>query len=79
MPKRNYMKMKSIHIRKDESVMEAIEAVMPKPYWIHHTREDARSVKGFIWLPECECSVCGYTSSMAKPVCPHCGAKLEGR
>ncbi|MBR2991407.1 MAG: hypothetical protein IKF51_08145 [Solobacterium sp.] len=77
MSKRNYMKMKSIRIRKDESVLDAIENAMPKPHWIHHTKEDPHSVTGIYYLPECECSQCGFTVGFEKPVCPHCGAKMD--
>ncbi len=75
MAKRNYMKLKSVKIRKDDNVLDAIEAVIP--HWIHHKREDAASVSGFYWLPECECSECGFVVNMEKPVCPHCGANMR--
>lgn len=46
------------------------------PHWIHHTVKDLSSIDGIFYLPECECSVCGYVSNMEKDVCPHCGSKM---
>lgn len=48
-------------------------------YWIHHTKQDAASVSGFLYLPECDCSNCHGTVGVEKPVCPFCGALMDGQ
>ncbi len=46
-------------------------------YWIHHARKTESTVTGYIFLPKCDCSNCGYTSTMEKSVCPSCGAAMD--
>jgi rubrerythrin len=70
---------KGIRIQKGESALDAMRDVIP--HWIHDIREDPSSVKGFVYLRTCTCSVCGYKASFEKPFCPHCKAvmnKLRG-
>jgi hypothetical protein len=46
-------------------------------YWIHHRTESDDAVGGFFYTRECDCSVCGKTSNLEKPVCPYCGAIMD--
>ena len=46
-------------------------------FWIHEKIDDEESVTGYYYLPQCHCSNCGHLSSYEKPVCPHCGAKMD--
>lgn len=71
----NNIRKKGIRVGKGESTMEAMKDAIP--HWIHDKREDPSSVTGFIYLPGCTCSSCGYHSNMEKPVCPHCGARMS--
>ena len=72
---KGFHKRKGVRIKKDQSALEAIRGSMP--HWIHHTRPDENSVTGFVYLPQCDCSECGYTANMEKPTCPRCGAKMN--
>jgi len=76
MNNKTHLKSKGIRIKKNQSTLDAIREGIP--HWIHHTREDASSLTGVIYLPQCDCSECGFTVSFEKPVCPHCGAKMSG-
>ncbi len=46
-------------------------------YWIHHKKEAPESVKGYFYLPECNCSNCGAEVNREKTVCPHCMALMD--
>ena len=46
-------------------------------FWLHHIRKSKSSVNGFFYLPECDCSVCGCTMRMEKPICPNCKAIMD--
>ena len=46
-------------------------------FWLHHIRNSKSSINGFFYLPECDCSVCGTTMRMEKPVCPNCKAVMD--
>lgn len=48
-------------------------------YWIHKKREDKNSVNGYIYLPGCKCSNCGYEANIEKPICPHCQAVMDAQ
>ena len=48
-------------------------------YWIHKTREDKNSMSGFVYLPQCSCSNCGYESNFEKAVCPHCQVLMDAK
>lgn len=63
-----------VRIGRDESAFEAIQKAMP--HWIHKTKEDPDSLTGFLYLPACTCSACGFEVRMEKERCPHCGAKM---
>ncbi|HCK88353.1 MAG TPA: hypothetical protein DHW39_06050 [Erysipelotrichaceae bacterium] len=66
-----------IRIGKNDSAYEAIMDAMP--HWIHKTKEDASSLTGFLYLPQCSCSVCGFEVSFERERCPHCGVKMTRR
>lgn len=51
-------------------------SVNTAPHWIHHTRKDENVIGGVVYLPQCDCSECGFTVNMEKAVCPHCGAVM---
>ena len=61
----------------NDSALDAIHEAMP--HWIHHKREDSTYMGGVVYLPACDCSVCGYTVSSEKEKCPHCGSKMVER
>lgn len=65
---------KGIKIKKGEKAIDALRSGVP--HWIHHTVKDDRFVDGVMYLPQCDCSECGYTCNQEKKVCPHCGAKM---
>lgn len=52
-------------------------AIEQHAYWIHHTKEDKTAVKGFIYLPQCKCSNCGYEANIEKETCPNCHAVMD--
>lgn len=45
--------------------------------WIHKRVQNAESVTGYFILPECKCSLCGYSSTFEKERCPHCKAIMD--
>ncbi len=73
--KNQQLKKKGVHVGRNESAYEALKKSVP--HWIHHTVKDPSYVGGIKYLPECDCSECGYTSSTEHDVCPHCGAKMH--
>ena len=60
-----------------EPPVKEISVFMEPPHWVHHTKTDDSVVGGIIYLPQCDCSVCGFTVNMEKKICPHCGSKME--
>ncbi len=46
-------------------------------YWIHHRRHSESYARGYYSLPVCDCSACGYTAGIEKPVCPSCRAVMD--
>ncbi|MBR4446102.1 MAG: hypothetical protein IKS37_09460 [Solobacterium sp.] len=66
---------KGVKVRKGQSVMEALEAVVP--HWEHEKIEDPSYVLGYRYARNCRCSVCGYESSFEKPECPRCRKKMK--
>lgn len=60
-----------------EEPAKEVSVFMEPPHWIHHTKTDESVVGGIIYLPQCDCSVCGFTVNMEKKICPHCGSKME--
>ena len=68
------MKQGGIRIGRKESSLEVIRDAMP--HWIHKTKEDPASLSGFLYLPQCSCSVCGFEMNYEKEFCPHCGTKM---
>jgi uncharacterized OB-fold protein len=46
-------------------------------YWIHDRKEEDSSMTGYLYLPSCKCSNCGYHSTMEKKVCPECGCLMD--
>lgn len=64
-----------VKVGKNDSVLEALQNSLP--HWIHHTVEDPKYFGGVKYLPTCDCSVCGFTSQMEHPTCPHCGAEMN--
>ena len=46
-------------------------------YWIHHAYQTDETISGYIYLPKCDCSNCGYTSSMEKSICPSCQSIMD--
>ncbi len=71
------VKRKGARVGANDSALDAIHEAMP--HWIHHTRENASYVNGIMYLPQCDCSVCGYTVNNEKERCPHCGVKMVSR
>ncbi|MBE6128205.1 MAG: hypothetical protein E7185_02910 [Erysipelotrichaceae bacterium] len=65
---------KGLRIDKNSSVLDAIRS--RAPHWIHHTRKDESYWGGIVYLPECDCSECGYTVSRERSHCPHCGCAM---
>lgn len=63
-----------VRIDKNTSSLEAIKA--RAPHWIHHTRNDETYWGGVIYLPECDCSECGFTVTRERKRCPHCGCLM---
>lgn len=47
--------------------------------WIHLEKPDLASVNGVLYLPQCTCSNCEKQVSFEKPVCPYCGAIMDGK
>ena len=45
--------------------------------WIHHIKEDPESVTGIYYLPQRDCSYCGYTSNNYKKICPQCRSIMD--
>lgn len=65
----------SIPLKKDAREHTATHVTSnTAPHWIHHTRKDENVIGGVVYLPQCDCSECGFTVNMEKAVCPHCGA-----
>ena len=60
------------YVTGDTSSLEVIKE--KAPHWIHHTKESEDYMGGVIYLPECECSRCGFVASREKERCPHCGS-----
>lgn len=73
--KNKQLRKKGVHVTKGQSALEAIRNSVP--HWIHHTVKDEHYIGGVKYLPECECSECGYVSNTEHPVCPHCGARMH--
>lgn len=71
------VKRNGARVGKNGSALDAIHEAMP--HWIHHTREDKGYLNGIVYLPACDCSVCGYTVRSEKEKCPHCGVKMVDR
>ena len=46
-------------------------------YWIHHAYKTDEQISGYVFLPKCDCSSCGYTSTMEKKECPSCAAVMD--
>ena len=65
---------KGVKVKKGQKAMDALRENVP--HWIHHTKEDPSYIEGVMYLPACDCSVCGYTSNQEKKVCPKCGSKM---
>ncbi len=68
------LKKKGIKVKKGQSALEALREGVP--HWIHHTVKNEHYVGGVVYLPQCDCSECGYTSNQEKDTCPHCGARM---
>lgn len=66
---------KGVHVGRGESAKDALEKSVP--HWIHHFVEDPTYIGGRKYLPECECSECGYVSATEHNVCPHCGVRMK--
>jgi len=65
-------------MREKEVSMPAEEVTEQKhAYWIHHRRKSESYAKGYYSLPVCDCSNCGYTASIEKPVCPNCRSVMD--
>jgi rRNA maturation endonuclease Nob1 len=32
---------------------------------------------GYLYLPACDCSECGHTVNIEKPICPYCGTIMD--
>lgn len=48
-------------------------------YWIPHKVEDKKYISGYRYLPSADCSICGTTTNLQKPICPHCGAIMDAK
>lgn len=70
----DHIKSKGIRIKKGQRAIDALHEGVP--HWIHHTVKSDKYIGGVIYLPQCDCSECGYTVNQEKDVCPHCGAKM---
>lgn len=46
-------------------------------HWVHTTRDDKSSIKGYIILPECACSACKKSVNYEKKTCPFCGTIMD--
>jgi len=46
-------------------------------YWIHHAIKSESDISGYRFLPKCDCSNCGYTSTMEKKICPSCALIMD--
>ena len=46
-------------------------------YWIHHAYKTDATLSGYLFLPQCDCPNCGYTSTMEKKICPSCGSVMD--
>lgn len=66
---------KGVRVSKGESALDAMKKRVP--HWIHDRREDASYMSGFVYLPSCTCSECGYHSNKEKDVCPGCGNHMH--
>lgn len=73
--KNKQLRKKGVHVSSGQSALEALRTSVP--HWIHHTVKDEHYIGGVKYLPECECSECGYVSRTEHNVCPHCGAKMH--
>ena len=51
--------------------------IIKHAYWIHHAYQTDETISGAIYLPKCDCSNCGYTSSMEKSICPSCQSVMD--
>ncbi len=64
-----------IKVKKGDSILAAMQEHIP--HWIHDTKKDAHSVRGFLYLPGCTCSKCGGHVNMEKEICPYCKSRMS--
>ena len=56
------IKKKGVRVNKEQTAYDALMDSMP--HWIHHKVEAEGYIGGYKYLPQCDCSECGFTSNV---------------